>query len=1247
MNPEQNRIAVVGMACRFPGARNLDEFWEILVNGKDTITHFTDAELEKNEHNFEELRTNPNFIRAKGVLDGIELFDADFFGMTPKEAAWTDPQHRLWLETAWESLENAGCDPFGFKGSIGVFAGSYINTYILNNILRDKEKLENYIRLRTTESFQIMTGNDAAYIPTKTAYKFNLRGPAVNVQTACSTSLVAISMGCQSLFSYESDVCLAGGICVAVPQESGYLFQEGAIPSPDGKCRPFDADGKGTVFSNGVGVIVMKRYEDALLDGDRIYALVRGWAINNDGKNKVSYMAPSVEGQAEAIMMAQSFSEVSPEQIGYIEAHGTATQLGDPIELTALDKVFRTSTSKKQFCGIGSVKSNIGHTDAASGVASFIKSCLSAYYRTLPPTINYSKPNPQFDFINSPFYVQDKLKKWESSQPLIIGISSFGIGGTNAHVIIEGIPEPAKRNDAESEWPELLLLSAKTEKAVDEQKSALLTHIMNHHEQTLRDIAFTLQSGRARMNYRSFAVCSDKTEIKPEIFSPVGQTDDGVSGMAFMFSGQGSQYVSMGEDLYRSNCRFRQILDECFFLYRQETNSDLKEVLFSKADVLEQRLRETSIAQPALFAIEYALARLYEDLGIKPDYLIGHSIGEYAAACIAGVFDLETAMKIVIRRGQLMQGMPAGKMMAVRCNMEKLKVLSNGEYEIAADNSESQCTISFSESYSGAVNMVLQSHGIQAIPLNTSHAFHSSAFDPILNSFSNYINNFVLNPPAIPVISCLTGDFLTPEQATSGEYWALQLRNPVLFRKGIQTIASKREVLFLEVGPDTHLSGLARQNSAVLNKRRIISSLGKNDGVDDTTKIISSLGNIWSIGSFVDFNLLHHNFCHKVGLPSYPFQRKRYWIDHIPANPLDQKKNCDNSKEAELTHDSGKVEYETAHCLKKLLAEASGYASEDLSEDISFEKMGFDSLFLTQFAKSIEKKFKIRIEFRQLVSEYPNIRILSGYIEKRTASKNQALVTLKGSKNGHLNNFVMFQPEGSGEPLIILHGQTADTFIPAILGKEHPYFGFIHPGSDGEAIKFNSVEEMAGTYLEQLLAHKPEGPYYIGGFSFGGVLAFEMALQLTKMGHKVPFVILFDSYACPEPFRWHKSIHKIIKSNLIVPPVMLALNLMKSLVCESCIIAGKPTPVSLRPFYIVKKYAQLLKVYKPGKFEGKTVLFRAIQNFSSLENLGWMHHVTDLEVIPLNAGHVTILKEPDCVLKIQSEIKRLMDCTEA
>ena len=693
---DNGKIAVIGLACRFPGAANADEYWKNLIEGKESITHFSDAELQASEFHFEDLKNNPDYVRSRGVLAGIDMFDAGFFEMTPKEAAETDPQHRVWLETAWDALENAGCDPFTYPGAIGVFAGAAINTYLINNVLRDKVKLENYIRLRGTESYQIMTGNDSMFIPTRTSYKFNLRGPAISIQTACSSSLVAISQACQSLFSFESDICLAGGIAIQVPQETGYLFQEGAIPSPDGKCRPFDANGNGTVFSNGVGVVILKRMEDAIRDHDTIYASIMGWALNNDGNKKVSYMAPSVDGQAEAILMAQSFSGVLPEEIGYVEAHGTATQLGDPIELSALNKVFTRKTGKKQFCGIGSVKSNIGHTDAAAGVASFIKSTLSAYYRIIPPTLNYFSPNKHFNFADSPFFVQDKLKKWEKKERLVIGISSFGIGGTNAHVILEEPQCITEEQSLKSQWPEIIPLSAKCYDALISRQKDLAYHIVKNPGLRMNDIAYTLQKGRHHMQYRSYAIVENTGNFNESSFVPGNKTSEHLPALAFMFSGQGAQYPGMGKDLYQKNAHFRQILDECFQIVSSGDGIDLKNIFFNSNGSAEneKRLASTEITQPALFILEYALAKIYDDLGIKPKYLIGHSIGEYTAACLAGVFSLHDALKIVCKRGRLMKEMKPGKMFAVRCSREKAENINNGVFEIAADNADNQCTIS-------------------------------------------------------------------------------------------------------------------------------------------------------------------------------------------------------------------------------------------------------------------------------------------------------------------------------------------------------------------------------------------------------------------------------------------------------------------------------------------------------------------------------------------------------------------------
>ncbi len=989
MASNNDKIAVIGMAGRFPGAANISEYWENLINGRETITHFTEEELAPFEFRFEELKNNPSYVKARGILNEVDQFDAGFFGLTPREASLTDPQHRIWLETVWDAFENAGCNPFDFPGSIGVYAGGYINTYLLNNILRDPARLENYIRLRSTDSFQVMTGNDVAFIPTKTAYKFNLKGPAVNVQTACSTSLVAIAQACQSLFSYEADACIAGGVCILTPQETGYIYQEGAIPSPDGHCRPFDADGQGTVFSNGVGAVVLKRYEDAIKDKDTIYALISGWALNNDGSNKVSYMAPSVEGQAEVISLAQSFAGISPEEIGYIEAHGTATRLGDPIELAALTKAFRKKTDKITFCGIGSVKSNIGHTDAAAGVASFIKACLSAYHRTIPPTLNFRKPNEHIDFRNSPFYVQSELKKWEENRPLIIGVSSFGIGGTNAHVIVEepGTNREIDQTVQQTSLPELIVLSAKSETALSGRKKELLEFLTQNPQTSLPDLAFTLREGRQHMAFRSCMAVNGLNELLHQQHTFIdGKRDERLSGISFLFPGQGAQFSGMGKQLYEKFSLFREIMDQCFGIYSSVTGKDLKKILFSAdSPGSEKELASTEITQPALFMVEYALARLMQSFGIHPQYLIGHSIGEYTAACLSGVFDLESALKIVIKRGHLMNRMPGGRMFAVRASSAQLLELKSDLFEIAADNAEFMCTISFSFENEEKVVNLLEKKELKFIALNTSHAFHSKTFEPILQDFTYYVECFKLSAPGIPFISCLTGKFITPEEATSGDYWARQLRNTVQFRKGLISLLSKGETALFEIGPDTHLSSLARQSKSVKNKKSIIASLGKPGEKKEPARILEGMGELWLTGAIKPpvLNNEMDRELHKIALPSYPFERKRYWIDFKLSDRLnynDQSREADGSHD-KIMHTSNKQmskKLDRTERLKEIWKALIGL--EELSSDDDFYELGGHSLLALQILTRIKEEFGINLPLKSFLDN-PTINKLNKVIQ--------------------------------------------------------------------------------------------------------------------------------------------------------------------------------------------------------------------------------------------------------------------------
>ena len=973
------KIAVIGIACRYPGANNTDEYWKNLIDGKETIKRFSDTDLQGFEINYEELKKDPKYVPARGVLENIDQFDPAFFGYTPNEAIYTDPQHRVWLETVWEAFENAGCDPLTCDGAIGVYAGGYINTYLLNNILRDPVKLENFIRLRTTESFQLMTGNDITYLPTKTAYKFNLRGPAINVQTACSTSLVAISMACQSLFSYETDICVAGGVCIVTPQESGYIYQEGAIPSPDGHCRPFDANAHGTVFSNGIGVVILKRLEDALNDNDTIYAVVNGWALNNDGNKKVGYTAPGIDGQTEVILMAQGFNDVSAEEIGYIEAHGTATNLGDPIEITALTNAFSRSTSKKQFCGVGSVKSNIGHTDAAAGVASFIKACLSAYHKTIPPTLHYQTPNPHIDFKNTPFYVVDKLTPWKSDKKLIIGVSSFGIGGTNSHIIVE---EPPRVNiDKTTSENYIIPLSAKTSVALENRKEQLVGFVKNNPDTDINDLAFTLWKGRNHMKYRATAVVQSIHDLTTENISYDNKiADEKISSLAFMFPGQGAQYFKMGSELYKSNEHFRLLVDEGFSVLNKETGVNLKEILFDSSDLeaSEKRLAETSLTQPALFIIEYSLAKILIESNIKPKYLIGHSSGEYVASCIAGVFDYPTALQIVIKRGQLMQSMKPGKMFAVLCSKSKLIEIRQSLFEIAAENAPNSCTISFNTNDADKVENLLESNDIQFLPLNTSHAFHSEAFEPILEDFAKFVNQFDIKSPSLPVISCLTGKFLTAEQAVSGEYWSKQLRNTVLFYSGISTILSNEQVLFIEVGPNAHLSSVLRHIPEFENKKAVILTLGRPDNLPEKFIVEKVIGNIWAtLNSFIpDLSFIDSN-AQKIKLPTYSFDRQSYWVDYKPAGSA-------QIKTPVIEVDKKPDDYGIQDSVIEIWKDQLGL--KEIIPSDNFFSLGGTSLLALSVIEKIEKKFNVNYNLRMFMDGSRVIDIVE-FIERNLSVK--------------------------------------------------------------------------------------------------------------------------------------------------------------------------------------------------------------------------------------------------------------------
>ncbi|MDQ1592735.1 MAG: hypothetical protein QOG71_3362 [Pyrinomonadaceae bacterium] len=875
-------IAVVGMAGRFPGARSVAEFWRNLREGVESISFFTDEELAASGLD-EALLSHPDYVRAAGVLDDIEQFAAPFFGINPREAEVIDPQHRLFLECAWEALEDAGYNSDAYAGRIGVYAGAGMNTYLLYNLYSNREVI------RAVGDFQAMIGNDKDFLPTRVSYKLNLRGPSVSVQTACSTSLVAVVLACQSLQTFQSDMVLAGGVSVRVPKNAGYVYQKGGIMSPDGHCRAFDANAEGTVVGSGVGIVVLKRLEDALADGDTVHAVIRGSAINNDGSMKVGYTAPSIEGQREVIAEARAMAEVEADTISYIEAHGTGTTLGDPIEIAALTQVFRAETDEKNFCAIGSVKTNVGHLDTAAGVTGLIKTVLALKHKQLPPSLHFEQPNPNIDFANSPFFVNRQLAEWKRGRtPRRAGVSSFGIGGTNAHVVVEEAPE-VEETDAGRPY-QLLLLSAKTDTALEALTANLARHLKENPGANLADVAYTCAVGRKTFEHRRAVVCRDAEDA-----ARVLETLDGKRvhtnfhetverPVAFLFSGGGTQYVEMGLELYEHEPVFREQVETCSELLQPYLGLDLRRVLYPRAaerDAAALKLNEMSVFQPALFVIEYALARLWMSWGIEPQVMIGHSTGEYAAACLAGVFTLEETLSLLAARGRLMQQMPAGAMLAVPLSEQEVRPHLNGELSLAAVNSPLMCVVAGTPAAVERLEADLLSRGLDCRRLQTAQAAHSKMMEPILGAFVERVERLTLRPPRIPFVSNVTGTWITDAQATDPLYWSQHLRQTVRFADGVGTLLKEPELILLEVGPGRTLGALAKQHPSKTAGHVVASSLRHPASPEsDAVSLLNALGQLWLAGkSFDARGFFSHERRRRVSLPTYPFERQRYWVE--------------------------------------------------------------------------------------------------------------------------------------------------------------------------------------------------------------------------------------------------------------------------------------------------------------------------------------------------------------------------------
>ncbi|WP_375773016.1 acyltransferase domain-containing protein [Archangium gephyra] len=1085
-------IAIVGLSVRVPGAPDERRFWSNLASGVESISILPAAE---------------GWVAAGGVIEDAECFDAAFFGYSPSEAELMDPQHRLFLECAWSALESAGYAPRGKPIRAGVYAGSSFSTYLLSSVLPEAQRVGRSLG----ESLFGCSGN---FLATRVAYELDLTGPSLSVQTGCSTSLVAVHLACQALLSRECELALAGGVSIRSPQLSPYPFQEGGILSPDGHCRAFDARAAGTVGGNGVGIVVLKRLADAIADRDAIRAVILGTSINNDGSSKTGFSAPSVPGQAAAISEAQAVAGVDPASISYIEAHGTGTPLGDPIELAALKQVFREVPAGS--CGLGSVKTNIGHLDSAAGVSGLIKAVLALENRLLPPSLHFTTPNPQLGLEGSPFYVVSKPGPWAGPVPRRAGVSAFGIGGTNAHVVLE--EAPAVPSDEPRRGEELVLLSAKSEAALERMSAEFAGHLGGGGSARLADVAHTLQTGRARFPWRRFVVSGRPEEAaallggsEPErVRTAFDETER--RGAVFLFPGGGSQRVNMGTAFLREPA-FREALEQCARLMRGPLGADLRDIMFAgpeRFDAAGRELDRPLWVQSTLFACDWAMAQLWLSWGVQPEALLGHSLGEYVAACLAGVFTLEEACSIVAVRARMAEEMPPGAMVSVLAPVEEVSPWM-GALSVAAINGPSTCVLSGPLEAVESFERTLTERGVSFKRVRYARAAHSSMLDPYLAEFARVVARVKLRPPKLPVVSSVTGQWLSEREATDPAYWVRHLRDTVRFSDGLGLLLSSGERALIEVGPGATLGSLARQHPARTSQPVLATLPG---GAAQPSSPLAPLGEAWLAGVSIDWERFRAGERRRrVALPTYSFERERHWIEPAPlqatastspgerrpvfASPSATSRRSPRKGAPAVPARNG-TERALADCFREL------FRLEEVGIHDDFFALGGDSLMGLRLTRLISQRLGVPVPLKTLV-ESPTIAGLAEKLgstgETATPERTSCLVRLQEGSHGP----ALFFPHATGGQTLFYRE------LARCIDPNRPAYGFDAPGLETEGPRLTTVEEMAEHYLGLLRAVQPSGPYLLVGSSFGGVLAYEMGRRLSAEGHAVPLCALLDS----------------------------------------------------------------------------------------------------------------------------------------
>jgi len=983
-------VAIIGMAGRFPQADTVQAFWENLLASRECISFYSDEELLKMGISPEFVQ-HPDYVKAKGEVADIDKFDAAFFGIAPREAELMDPQHRVLLETAWAAFEDAGYVAADYPGDVGIFAGKSMDSYLMLNLM------PHFKRVFSSGSLQAAIGNDKDSITTTIAYHLNLRGPAITVQTSSSTSLVAVCVACQSLLTWQCDMAIAGGVTLGPPAKTGYLSQEGGITAADGHCRAFSDNSSGFVPGTGAGLVVLKRVDEALRDGDNIYAVIKGFAVNNDGSEKISYTAPSVDAQARAIAQAQRLAGLAPQDITYVEAHGTGTRLGDPVEFSALSRAF-AGAPQKQYCALGSVKTNIGHLDTAAGVTGLIKTALAVQQGKIPATLHFERPNAQIDLTNSPFYINTTCQPWQPENGMRrAGVTSLGMGGTNAHVVLEQAPAVELQARAPVPAYSILPFSAKTDSALSSGLARFADFLQRESLPDRRDMAWTLTQGRKTFTHRAALVTDDLhaagTLLQQTATAPfargVAQTQ---SGLGMLFSGQGSQYQRMGHQLYQAWPVYAEAFDRCAGLLEREYRLDIRHELFSAEISLAQgeRLAQTRLTQPLLFSVEYALAQLWLSWGITPTVMIGHSLGEWVAATLAGVFSLEDALRLVARRAELMHQAPTGAMLMVALPEAQMSALISAPLALAAVNAPNYSVIAGPEAAILAVSQRLTQQNIINKRLHTSHAFHSSMMQDAAQALRQAFKNVRLNPPTLAIISTATGELVSADTLTTPDYWTEQMLMPVQFSAALRLAQATFDVDFLEIGPGATLTRLA--NGHELGDRLAVSALPAGAHNSEEHKhILDTVASLWVRGHNIDWSAFAGDQPRRVSLPTYAFDKTRYWVDSPEEQGLTVTPVADAGDIASAEQPAHRQprpafavpyaapESETQRGLVAICEALLGI--DGLGIDDNFFEAGGHSLMLGMLLAQVQERFAVTLSFIDLMED-ASVRALAQLVER-------------------------------------------------------------------------------------------------------------------------------------------------------------------------------------------------------------------------------------------------------------------------